>query len=128
MVRMNLFNEPSNGSQMRSVIGRWDRPTRRAERRTAQMSIAGKPRKRAVILVLVHKPSMNPDEVLSLRQCISILGAHDIVVVCPADMNVAAYKEISTAISFCQIHPWWQSSYRNFNRLKISPLLYWKFR
>jgi len=43
-------------------------------------------------------------------------------------MNVAAYKEISTAITFCQIDPWWQSSYRNFNRLKISPLLYWKFR
>jgi hypothetical protein len=65
---------------------------------------------------------------LSLRQCVSVLGAHDIVVVCPADMNVAAYKEISTAINFCQIDPWWQSTYRNFNRLKISPLLYWKFR
>jgi hypothetical protein len=56
------------------------------------MSIAV-PRKRVVILVLVHKPNMNPDEVLSFRQCISILGAHDIVVVCPADMNVAAYKD-----------------------------------
>jgi hypothetical protein len=91
------------------------------------MSIAA-PRKRVVILVLVHKPNMNPDEVLSFRQCISILGAHDIAVVCPAGMNVAAYKEISTAINFCHIDPSWQITYRNFNRLKINPLLYWKFR
>jgi len=71
---------------------------------------------------------MTSDEVLSLRQCISILGAYDIVVVCPHDINVAEYKELSTAINFCRINPWWLSSSRHFNRLKISPLLYWKFR
>lgn len=91
------------------------------------MSTAGC-RKRVAILVLVHKPNMNPNEILSLRQCVSILGAYEIVIVCPSGMNVSAYRKISKGINFYQIDPWWQSSYDNFNRLKISPLLYWKFR
>jgi hypothetical protein len=91
------------------------------------MSIAAC-RKRVVILVLVHKPTMTPDEALSFEQCLSILGAHDIVLVCPSGMEVSAYRKFSTWINFYKIDPWWQNTYDNFNRLKISPLLYWKFR
>jgi Protein of unknown function (DUF5672) len=85
-------------------------------------------RKRVVILVLVHKPDMNQNEALSLQQCISILDGRDLVVVCPSEMDVSSYRRISERIDFYHIDPWWQSTYRSFNRLKISPLLYWKFR
>ena len=82
----------------------------------------------AVILVLAHKSDIKPEEALALSQCASILGGHDIVVVCPSGMDVSKYREISDKIKYCHIHPWWQRTYDNFNRLKISPLLYWKFR
>jgi hypothetical protein len=85
-------------------------------------------RKLVVILVLVHKPDMNPNEALSLRQCVSTLDGHDVVVVCPSGMDVSSYRKIAERIDFYHIHPRWQRTYRSFNRLKISPLLYWSFR
>ena len=85
-------------------------------------------RKLVVILVMVHKPDMNQNEELSLRQCVSTLDAHDIVVVCPLGMDVSSYRKVSERIDFCHIDPRWLATYKAFNRLKISPLLYWKFR
>jgi hypothetical protein len=82
---------------------------------------------KVVVLILVHKPRMTTSERCSLRQCVNVLGNYDIHIICPEGMNVDSYKHVSEIISFNYIDRFWQSSYKNFRRLKISPLLYRMF-
>jgi hypothetical protein len=65
---------------------------------------------------------------LSLRQCLSVLERYDIKLVCPIGLDVSDYRKVSSSLSFEFIDPRWQQSYRAFNRLKISPFLYSRFR
>jgi hypothetical protein len=85
------------------------------------------PQNRVVVLVLVHKPEMSATERCSLKQCVSVLRNHEIHIVCPRGLNVSSYKNVSQHLFFTHIDPFWQSSYANFLRLKISPLLYRMF-
>jgi hypothetical protein len=84
--------------------------------------------KRVVILILVHKREISQNEILSLRQCISVLGGYEIRLICPAGLDVSAYRRACESLRFDFINPYWQSSWQNFNRLKISPVLYHKYR
>jgi hypothetical protein len=53
-----------------------------------------------------------------------VLGNFPIHLICPAGLDVRAYKEVYENVRVTFIAPFWQSSYRNFNLLKMDPLLY----
>lgn len=80
-----------------------------------------------IILIISHKPTLTHEELISLKQCFKILGHYPIHFICPRGLNVEAYHEISENIHFDFIDPVWQSSYENFNKLKMSNFLYSKY-
>jgi hypothetical protein len=81
-----------------------------------------------VIVIIAHKAEISREEAASLRQCYAVLGKYSIRLICPQGLNVSAYKTIIPDAEIEFIDPKWQSDYRMFNRLKIEPLLYEKFR
>jgi hypothetical protein len=84
--------------------------------------------KLVAVLIVVHTPDPSPYEEISLRQCFRVLGAHPIYLVCPATLNISKYRCIVPKINVDYIDPEWQVSYANFNRLKIEPFLYERYR
>jgi Protein of unknown function (DUF5672) len=82
----------------------------------------------AVILIIAHKSQISHFEKISLRQCFKVLGHYSIRLICPAGLDVSCYREIIPDIKIDFIHPTWQSTYERFNRLKVVPLLYKKYK
>lgn len=82
---------------------------------------------KVIILIIVHKESLEPYERISLTQCFRILGHYPIKFICPEGLNVRAYLDINPASSFDFIPPHWQSNYGNFARLKMLPFLYKRY-
>ena len=77
-----------------------------------------------VILIIVHKTEITKFEKISIEQCFNVLGNYDIVFICPMELDVTCYRNINNEANFNFIDSRWQSSYFNFNRLKIEPFLY----
>lgn len=84
--------------------------------------------KQVVILIISHKEVLEPKELISLQQCFKILEGYDIHFICPKGLNINGYKlQLGFEPSFHFIDPKWQRTYAQFNKLKISDLLYKKF-
>ena len=49
---------------------------------------------KCVIVVPIHKEQPTNDELMSLRQCVSVLGEHQICVVCPVSLDINFYGNI----------------------------------
>lgn len=81
-----------------------------------------------VIVIIAHKPVLSEFEMASLAQCYNVLGKYTIKLICPEGMDVSTYKKVNPKAEIEFIDPKWQSSYAMFNRLKIEPILYRKFR
>lgn len=47
-----------------------------------------------VIVIPIHKEYPTLDELISLQQCISVLGKHPICFVCPTNLNINVYCDI----------------------------------
>lgn len=47
-----------------------------------------------IVVIPVYKPHMSDDEILALRQCVKILSAHDIALVCPRSLDITKYKAV----------------------------------
>jgi hypothetical protein len=84
--------------------------------------------KRVVILIIAHRAKLHPLEIISLKQCIKVLGSYPITLVTPIGLNVESYKKIDKNIKFDFIDPKWQASYASFNRLKIEPFIYERYK
>lgn len=80
------------------------------------------------IVIITHKPYISKLELISLRQCLKIFYARPIFIVCPERMDVSEYLLLSDNFQYSFVPPKCLKSYRNFNRLKISPYLYKKFQ
>lgn len=83
---------------------------------------------KVIIAIIAHKEDLSPQEKASLKQCHQVLGKYPIKLICPQGLNVDQYKKVVPNADFEFIDPKWQSNYRMFNRLKIEPLLYEKFK
>ncbi|HTE24073.1 DUF5672 family protein [Flavitalea sp.] len=81
-----------------------------------------------VILIIVHKSEPSDFELNSLAQCYKILGKHPIKLIAPAGLDMANYKRVNSNIEVDFIDPRWQSNYAMFNRLKILPFIYKRYR
>jgi hypothetical protein len=85
-------------------------------------------KKEVVVLIIVHKSLLTDFEEISLRQCFRMFQGRDIVIVCPKGLDISAYRTISSSAVFDFIDARWQASYKMFNRLKIDPFLYKRYR
>lgn len=85
-------------------------------------------RKLVVILIITHKSTINLFEEISLRQCYRVLGNHPIRLICPSGLDVSCYQNIIPDVEIDFIDPYWQSNYRTYNRLRLSPFLYKQYR
>ena len=84
--------------------------------------------KKVAILIISHKDTLSPFEIISIRQCYTVLSRHDIFIVCPKGLNTQSYhEEFGRDIKFHFLDPKWLKSYESFERLKITPLLYSSF-
>jgi hypothetical protein len=81
-----------------------------------------------IILVISHKEILNDKEQISLLQLYRILGKYPIKFICPQGLNISNYLKILPNADIDFIDAWWQSSYENFNKLKIEPFLYKRYK
>jgi len=81
----------------------------------------------AVILIIVHKPTLDWCEVISFQQCFRILHRHPIRLICPEGLDISAYRQIAPQLTADFIPARWLASYGAFNRLKILPFLYRRY-
>jgi hypothetical protein len=84
-------------------------------------------RNEVAILIIAHRPELNPYEEISLMQCNKILGKYRTYLIYPQGLNINNYKQIFDQLDPIAIAPEWLSSYNSFNKLKLSPFLYGKF-
>jgi hypothetical protein len=82
----------------------------------------------AVVLIIIHKVDPSANELKSLMQCAKVLSKYRIVMICPRGLDVRKYQEAVPHLTYDFIDPKWHSSYRMFNRLKIAPLLYRRYK
>lgn len=50
--------------------------------------------KKNIIIIPVYKSSPDETEKMSLRQCVKILGRHELCLLCPRELDVTAYTEL----------------------------------
>ena len=81
-----------------------------------------------VVLIIAHKREISTNEQRSLAQCHKILGKYPIFLVSPNGLDMSQYKNIIPTIKVDFIDPKWQSSYAMFNRLKILPFIYRRYK
>jgi Protein of unknown function (DUF5672) len=81
-----------------------------------------------IIVIIAHQSQINEFEKISLQQCFEVLGKYPIRLVCPSGLDISCYQSVVPEVEVDFIDPVWQSTYENFNRLKIVPLLYRKYQ
>lgn len=82
---------------------------------------------RVVVLITVHKADVAPLERVSLLQCMRVLGAYPIRLICPVGMDTSQYLALCPGLVVDPIPAHWQSSYANFAKLKIDTFLYRRY-
>lgn len=82
-----------------------------------------------VILIPVYKEELSNDEILSLKQCFTVLSHYEIRLVCPTELNTKAYdvvvgREIKTERFACHYF----MGIEGYNRLMTQQKFYRRFR
>jgi Protein of unknown function (DUF5672) len=80
------------------------------------------------VLIIIHKEQPSEFEKISILQCAKILNKRDIYFICPQGFNEEIYKSLAPTAIFHKVEPKWQRNYNMFNRMKILPILYERFR
>lgn len=81
-----------------------------------------------VVLTITHKPILTRYEEISITQCTKILKKYPRIFIVPKGMNVEYYSIHFPTWELHFVHPYWLSSYKRSNRLKISPKLFNAFK
>lgn len=84
-------------------------------------------KKEVIVIIPVHSEDITYYEEISLRQCFKVLKRHPIRLLYPKGLNIKNYKKIIHDIRVDFIDPKWQTTYRMYNRLKISKFFYEKY-
>ncbi len=84
-----------------------------------------------IIVIPIHKATPTEDELLSLRQCASILKSHPICIVCPEGLDVSL---LSTILSFAKTNwtierfpPHFFDGIKGYNLLMLDKSFYKRF-
>lgn len=83
---------------------------------------------RAIILIFHHASRLKWFERISLQQCFRVLGQHPIRLVCPTGTDLTEYLELVPEIVADPIPPNRMSSLQRYNRMKIMPFIYRRYR
>jgi hypothetical protein len=81
-----------------------------------------------VVLLFAHKPAPTDFEAISLAQCQRVLGRYPLRLVCPAGMDVSTYTRLAPSLVPEFVDPSWMASVAAYNRMKVFPSLYRRFR
>ena len=92
----------------------------RMERRYAE-----RPPGRAVVLIPCHKSTLSPDEEISARQTLRVLGPHECRVLCPAGLVL---PEILAGLPAERLPAEYFQSVRDYSRMLLSQDFYDRFR
>lgn len=82
---------------------------------------------KVIILIFTHKAVPDAYEVISLKQCFQVLGAHPTRLVCPNGMDPSRYLEIHPKLQVDSLPTTHFNSLKSYNRLKKGALLYDKY-
>ncbi len=83
---------------------------------------------KTIIIIISHKTELTENEYISIKQCQNILRNHLMYFVLPKSLNSKYYSKNFPEIKHLYVNNKHLSSYKNFNRFKVSPFLYRKFR
>jgi len=84
--------------------------------------------KNVCVVIPIHSPNPTYFELISFKQGFSILGKYSIYIVAPEGLDLTEYYKCISHFQTIFINPIWQSSVRNYNKLKISRFFYNLFR
>jgi hypothetical protein len=82
---------------------------------------------RAAVVIPVWRSALGPDEALSLRQCLSVLGAHAVTVIAPEGLSTAALPLAGATPLVERVAPGVVSGVEGYNRLMLSTTFYERF-
>ncbi len=81
----------------------------------------------AVVVVPVYKPGLTASELVSLRQCLSVLGRYPVVVIKPERLGLDELAARFPALQFMSFGDDYFAGIDGYNRLMISPDFYRRF-
>lgn len=86
---------------------------------------------RCIIVIPIHKSTPTEDELLSLRQCASVLKKHPICIVCPDGLDVLQYiavlSDADTIISVERFQQQFFDGIKGYNLLMLDRRFYERF-
>lgn len=81
-------------------------------------------RRSCVIVIPIHSATPSKNELVSFAQCFKVLYKHPIKVIAPQNLDLSVYKDVVSDFDVVLIDPKWQSSIKQYNRLKVSSFFY----
>jgi hypothetical protein len=83
--------------------------------------------KRVIVVIISHKMTLTSLELISIRQCVRILGGYPMTLVCPQGLDTTWYETFVPEIPILFVDREWLSTYAMFAAFKISPFLYERY-
>jgi hypothetical protein len=80
------------------------------------------------IVIPVHNANPSAFELISYKQCCSVLEKHAIFIIAPEGLDLKRYKGISENPQTIYVPAFWQNSLMNYNKLKLSNFFYSLFQ
>lgn len=80
------------------------------------------------MVIPIHKEDPDIYELISFVQCFKLLQNHPIYVLAPQNLNLQKYRKVVTNFETIFIDPIWQSSLKQYNKLKVSLFFYNLFK
>ena len=77
-----------------------------------------------IVVIPIHTVTPSEQEKCAFAQCYKILGRHQIKVLCPAGLDITAYRKIVPKFDVTKVEPIWLSSVQKYNQLKKSRYFY----
>ena len=82
----------------------------------------------AVVVIPIYKSELNPNEIISLKQCFKILGKHPIIFVAPEKLDVSHYEKIlGQKVKTERFDDFYFENISGYNHLMLSMAFYQRF-
>ncbi|MBC3786329.1 DUF5672 family protein [Spirosoma utsteinense] len=82
---------------------------------------------RVAVVIPVYKPKPTEHEIISLTQCLRILGKHTVYLVAPHSLDISYYREFSPTLQSKTFDNSYFSDIQGYNRLMLSEQFYGAF-
>lgn len=79
------------------------------------------------VVIPVYKPALTNYELISLTQCLRVLGNYTIYLVAPISLDISFYQQFSPTLRSKTFDDLYFSDIQGYNRLMLSEQFYWAF-